>query len=905
MAKAPRQLGPLRRCAKFSEYGGLAGIAKQLKERYVSVDWPKSDRSLETRLGKLDKGDSVWWRNRPAHAECLAQLLSLELLDLGLAGPRAAAHVIEFPEFPGMPPLDLRRAGQWQLGTEKPVVDAEKSSSFSSLEEWFTPSPWQRRPPHELNWLCVADDLERHLLAKSLEAAGHYELAFAQTLEDVSGRLASTKPLVVVVSGLGASAGADFASLALRPEGVGVLVVAPHALPTRPEMGDHGYLSWERESLQGRERVAFDLSASSGGWSKVQRWMWQRFPDWRARFLQWLERHFDKAGKDALYSAAGVQAWLDRFDPQEEWFHTVPDLLSLCLGFESEKKLPFAHDAHAGHKLVAALQRSQPALIGTQLAELCLARWRCSHVAWNGALSLDQWATLAPRAPVVLNDDDLSPIVQGKTAAQRKKAADALSQRLQMANPQSLLQGGLLKPVAGAYDFQHRSLVNLLVRDHLLANMVDAPLSAWVWACFDAQRSRLVDAALDALPLKDIQALASRVMESDPFGVESIGASEAIFYAIGRRIAKTEITSHVDAFVPLAQRVVARLNMDEAEWRLPAPWSRLIDSKEGQLKWISACWAWSLMPAPSWAVDVGWLFPGWDDALPEPPGWLTSLWPAKNVEQLPRDWQFFFQIAGEWVKDLDAPASEVPRILKMAYLVTAAHGGWEAQPSWWEDLLHSDNFHWLDQALVDKFGKAMPQETAKRLWPSYLRWESTEKRGVEAWHRHLWRVRRWLLESLPIPWAIDSSDITGRVYLASCPQTLPPSWRGPLLLSLKAQWETIPFGEEYAFLRRFGSAVANELEQLLGTGALLGGAAARCIWEWNARRAGDLLQHAEKLTPQAWSELFYACPTDQLQMAVDALQAYPDRLSCPERAAWIKQKLPASGGLAQSLLVLL
>ena len=900
MAKTPKQFGPIRRCAKFSEYGGLAEIAKQLQERYASVDWPGGERSLYNELGKLDKGDTAWWRNRPEHAECLAQLLDLELLDLGLAGPRAAAHVMEFPEFPGMPSLDVRRDGQWRLGSEKPVLAEGRSSAPRSLEEWFAPSPWQRRPPYELNWLCVADDLERHLLVKTLEAAGHYELVFAQTLEDVSGRLASTKPLIVVVSGLGANAEDDFASLALRPEGVGLLVIAPHE-PARTAKGDHGYLSWERESLQGRERIAFDLFASGAGWSKVQRWVWKRFPDWRERFLSWLERHFDKAGKDSLYSATGVQAWLDRFDPQEEWFHTVSDLLSLCLGFEGEKKLPNEHDVQAGHTLVAALQRSQPAFVGTQFAELCLARWRCSRVAWNGALSWDEWAALMPRAPVVLGEDDLNLIVQGKTAAQRKKAADALSQRLQMANPQFLLQGGLLKPVSGAYDFQHRSLVSLLVRDQLLAEMVDAPLSDWAWACFDAKRCRLVDAALDALPLKDLQVLASRVAEIEVLGVESIGASEAIFYAIGRRIAKGEITSSVDAFLPLARSVLARLNLDEVASSLPAPWSRSMDSEEDQLEWISACWAWSLMSAPSWAAGASWLFPGWGNVLPEPTGWLTSLWPVKGVEQLPRCWQLFFQIAEEWVKDLDVPTPDVPRILKMAYLVKAAHGGWEAQPSWWEELLHSDSIDWINEALVEGFGKAVPQEAAKRLWPSYVRWEA----GGEAWTNYLWRVRRWLLESLPIPWAIDSLDLAGRVYLASCPQTLPPPWRGLLLLSLKAQWETIPLGEECVFLGRFGPAIANELEQLLGRGALLGGAAARCIWEWNARRAGDLLQHAEMLTPEAWSELFYACPTDQLQMAADALQAYPDRLAYAERAAWIKQKLPASGGLAQSLLALL
>lgn len=906
MARAPRQPGPLRGCEKCKEFGGLPGIAKQLQERYASVDWPPGARTLATLLGKLDSGDAVWWRKRPEHAACLVQLLDLELLDLGLAGPRAAAHVIEFPAFPGMPSLDLRRDGKWQLGSEKPVLTEDRPSSAHSLEEWFAPSPGWHRPPCELNWLCVADDLERHLLAKTLEAAGHYELVFAQTLDDVSGRLASTKPLVVAVSGMGANADADFTALALRPEGVGLLVIAPYALPTRPEMGGHGYLSWERASLQGRERIAFDLSTAGGGlWSKVHRWVWKRFPDWRVRFLAWLERHFDKAGKDSLYSATGVQAWLTRFDPQEEWFHTVSDLLSLCLGFEGEKKLPNEDDAQAGHTLVAALQHSQPAFIGARLAELCLARWRCSHVAWNGALSLDAWAALMPLGPVVLGDDDLTPIVQGRTAAQRKKAADALSQRLQGANPQFLLQGGLLKPVAGTYEFQHRSLANLLVRDQLLADMVDAPLSNWAWACFDAERCRLVDAALDALPLKALQVLASRDTELEALGVAAIGASEAIFYAVGRRIAKGEITSSVDAFVPLARSVLARLDMDEVEWSLPVPWSRSMDSEKDQLEWISACWAWSLMPTPRLASGASWLFPGWDAVLPQPPGWLTSLWPDKDVEQLPRWWQLFFQIAEEWVKDLDAPPPDVPRVLKMAYLVKAAHGGWQAQPSWWDELLHFDNIGWIDEALVDKFGKAMAQEAAKRLWPSYLGWEAAEKTGVESWSRHSWRVRRWLLESLPIPWAIDCLDVAGRVYLASFPQTLPPSWRGPLLLSLNEQWKTIPFGEEFAFLRRFGPTIADELEQLLEHRLLLRGAAANWIWRWNAPRAGDLLQHAEALTAEAWSELFYACPTEQLPMALGALQAHPDRLTRAERAAWVRQKLPASGGLAQSLLALL
>lgn len=903
MARAPSHRGPIRRCEKCSEFGGLPGIAKQLRERYASIKWPEGGRSLETLLDKLDKGVVVWWRNRPDHGKCLVELLDLDLLDLGLTGPKSVAAVMEFSEFPGMPPLDLRRDGNWQLGSEKLVQDSERSFPPKSLDEWFAPSPLQQRhPPAERDWLCVADDLERKLLAKALAAASQYELVFTPTLTDAADRLSSTKPLIVVISGPGADD--DFTSLALRPEHGGLLVIAPYVLPMRTGIGGHEYLGWERMGLQGRERIAFDLSAS-GGWSTARRWVWRHFPDWRARFLKWLERHFDRMGKDSLYSAAGVQTWLDRFDPQEEWFCTVSDLLSLCLGFESEKKLPNADDEQAGHKLVAALRRNQPSFLASRLEDLCLARWKRSDVAWDGALPLDKWATLMPPGPAGLSKSDLDLIAHGKTAAQRQQAADELNQRLQKAEPRSLLEGGLLKPVAGAHDFLYRSLVNLLIRDQLLKEMLDMPLSAWAWTCFDAERCRLVDAALDALPLKQIQVLANRVAEVEPSSLESIGASETIFYAIGRRIARGEIISDVDAFVPLARSVLARLNLDAAAWSVPSPWSRSLESEENQLNWISACWAWSLMPMPSLTAEAGWLFPGWSDVLPEPPGWLTLLWPEKDVEQLPQWWQSFFIIAQEWVKDLDAPAPDVPRILKMAYLVKAAHGGWKAHGAWWEELLHPNNTHWVDDFLINKLFEAVPQEAAKRLWPSYLEWEVVTEQGVKALSRYLWRVRRRLLESLPIPWAIDILNTAGRLYLASCPQTLPPSWRGPLLLSLKAQWETIYREKGFAFLRGFGPAIANELEHLLGHGSLLGRTAASLIWEWNARRAGDLLQHAEALTPEVWSDLFYACPITQLPMAIRALQAHPRTLSHEERTAWVKQNLPASGGFAQSLLALL
>lgn len=901
MAKAPAKDGPIRLSLKFSQHGGFAGLAKKLQDDFASVTWPQGKRSLETQLDKLDKGITVWWQNKPEHAGCLAKLLEVELLDLGLTGERAR-HIVEFTNFPGMPPLDLKRDDVWLLGSEKPDrTSTLETDSLSSLEEWFSPSPWMRRPPSGRDWLCVEDDLEQLMLTKKLEAMGRYDVAFAETLSDVSVRLSSTKPLVVVVRELGGEE--DYRSLALRPDGAGILVVAPCLPSIREATSSHEFGGWERMGLQGRERVAFDLSAN-GTMGDIKRWTWEHHPDWRSRLLLWVERHFDRTGRrDTLYTAAGTMAWLERFDPQAQWFQTPTDLLSLCLGFEGEKKLPREHDSQAGHKLLKALQRNQPAFPSNQLTELCLARWRCARLPWLGAMSLDEWGRLVPLDQGALNPDDLDAIVNGKTALQIKQAAETLRQRVVRASPELMVKSGLLKRVGSAYEFRHRSLVNLLIRDQLLDDMRKAPLSVWAWTCFDTARCRFVDAALDAMPLTEIHALAIRVAEQDTTCIESIGVSEAIFCAVGRRIARGESISPMETFMSVAQRVIVSLDRDDVSAAMPAPRSRALDSEREQLAWISACWAWSLMPRPSSGAPGCWLFPGWSDALPEAPWWIACLWPDKDISQLPEAWQLFFRVIDEWIKDVDVPLPEVPRVLLLAYLAKAARGGWAAQPVWWQELIHRNNHPWINQALIERFGRAGRTEAARRLWPSFVRFESGAHDSLQFIY-HLSSVRRWMLESLPAISVIESLDAAEREYLALCPHTLPPEARGPLLLSFVETGRQLSLGEEVAFIRHFGPSVADELHKLLGRGFVLGLFAASLLWEWNSERAKDLLLNAKDLSQKAWVELFSACPSAYLSIAIDAIQANPAALDLAERQAWVKQKLPGSGGLAPRLMAL-
>ncbi|SEA91817.1 hypothetical protein [Acidovorax soli] len=888
MAKQPAHRGPLRDCPKFDELGGLPGISAALRQRSQSLDWPQGARTLEMQLGLLDRGDSVWWRNRPEHAQSLADLLELELSDLGITDSPSPGFM-EFTQLFGMPPLDLRKGYPWNWSAEKrATAPTSEFDTNSSLEEWLRPTPYAFRPPHEVHWLTVADELERQVLIRSVEAAGHFSVISVSTLDEAAGRLASYKPLVIAVEQFNGDE--DWRALAKRPSGAGLLVIAPCDLPMPTEGESPSYWSWERLNQEEQE-------------VGVTRWVWARSADWRARFLRWLESHFIKSDKDTLYSAKGMGAWLERFDPCEEWFGSVADLLPVCLGFENEKKLPSPNATKAGEKLLRVLQRSQRRMSPDMLRELSLARWGCRETAWSGVLPMQAWAGLMQGNSQASAAIDLDSVVQGKTLAERKRAA----QELQHRQPLEWVRNGLLKAVDDGYDFQQQSLVKLLVRDALLGSMDAGSVEDWAWACFDAQRRGLVDAALDALDATVLQELTSRTMELEHQSTEFIGASDALFCAVGRRIARGNEITEIDAFLPLGCSVIHRLNMADVAWALPAPWTRPVDMPDQQLDWISVCWAWSLMPAPQILAEANWLFPGWGSVADiQVPWWLADLWPEKGAEQLPMHWQRFFLVADEWIKELDHPLPDVPRLLQIAHLGKAAAGGWSAEVAWWQGLWPNESGEfqrWIDQTLIAKFQRSAAENAAKHVWPSYAEWErlAQDKYGF----KYLRPMRRWLLEMLPAAWVLEQLDETGRCYFASCPQTLPPQWRGPLLLSVKEQWATVPAGKARDFLRRYGSSIGGELAEVIESESTLAWAAGSLIWAWNGAKARELLKQPDRLEASAWRILFDNCPTESLSLALDVLRKFPEMIEANERLEWARSRLPSSGIIAKGLLELM
>lgn len=898
-------LNPVRTAQKGKKFPSFGATARALLKTYPENKWGIKSRSLETQIGKLDKGDITWWTNHAEIAQALAELLELTLQDLGLHGNESETPGFVFSEFPGLKPLDLKREKPWKIGIEE-SDEKRNDSKFGkpTLREWLDPEPTAWRAPYDLHWLHIADALERRLLTRHLAATSRYKVVFTDTLEMASAQLQDVKPLILVVEGDVSEE--DFKTLGLRDRFAGLLVIAPKAVPVRQETDSLKDMRWERMSLQREERRQFDLAAPGD----IKCWAWTLQPDWRAGILKWVEKRLDRHEADTLFDAQSMGLWLERFDPLGHWFETTADVLHLCeIGhLQSHKKLPKPNDVQAGDKLTRLLFSNKSSKRGDQIKQWAVARWSRLDLAWRGTLPMVDWLLLLPASQLPPTSEEVLAIASAKTALERKKTAARVIGLLEAGNPEALRASGLLKEDAtGQLDFEHPTLVRLIVRDKLMQQIAEEPAPAWALACFDTDRSLLVDAALDVLSLDALMRAVQRLLLEDANNANSaaaLGASEALFVALGRRITNREVID--DQFLPLlmqlASTVTARLDLEASAYSLPMPWSRLRDTPAQQLAWIGTCWAWSFqVKAPDKQVDElpsNWLFPGWSESLPPSPDWLNHLWPEGESEQLGNAWKYFFKVADEWVKNWDQPLDNPPRILKPALLGRAAHGAWAAEQAWWKDLIAHET-PWAAGVLLVQF-EAAGKSAAARLWPSFLAFEmANEESGtMSLWIVQLSPVRLWLLARLLPDEVLAGLTPKELNHLSSFPQILPPAFRAPLLLARCQHISFESFADIEPFIARFGPEVLPALPELL-THDWLGSAAAKYLWAWDGSAAERLL-HDDATDFLARHHLINACPANKTALAAAVLLENP--ALCADYSFWARDRLPTAGINAQALV---
>ncbi|MFM9901268.1 MAG: hypothetical protein ACKVOT_09645, partial [Polaromonas sp.] len=753
-----------------------------------------------------------------------------------------------------------------------------------------------------------------------LLAAGRFDVLVVPTLADAAEPLRGGKPLIVSVS---ASSGeADFYAMADRPDSAGFLVIAPFLFPVqmRSSAADSFY-DWDRLALRGRERRKFEVT-HPGALNDFKRWTWMLSPDWREKLLDWVGHRLDRHHPESLFTANEAQKWLADFDPQSVWFSTPSNLLQLCQLMNSRKP-PKVTDRDCGVKLAKALFKAGPAYRHEQMQTLVQARWDTREVQWRSSLPMSAWLSLSPDALVAVSPAAIEQSASGKNLATVKKELAKLRIAAELGHADALLASGLIQVDAdadGNYDFQHRTLATLLVRDQLLQQMATKVAEDWGWACFDEQRRPLVDAVLDAMSLEQLVGTSQRACAGSAEGDASaamIGAREALFVALGRRIAGGNAIEAADV-LPLARCVIAQLDMASATWTIPAPYSRPTQTDDDSLQWLTACWAWSLLPTTdeASAPDESWLFPGWCQALPETPPWVNELWVDEKSEPASPAWLQFLVVIDEWLKDVDAPVADAPRALHVGLLARAAGGRWSPDLSWWKSV---NECRWAQDALIarlEALGARDAPQIALLLWPSWLAFERSFPDN-SSWLATVSRIRRWLLGTMKNLAALEALNEDDLWYLARLPVSLPPEIRPllfkkltPLLLkelpsTLVAALEQSPaifaLGQEEEFFERFGAGIAHLLHGFLAH-ERLGFAAATCLWRWDAEAASQCLQDSQLLDAPARQHLLMTCPAAHLPMAVLILKTNPELFDMTYLDGWARPQLPNAGASAPVLL---
>ena len=904
---------PVTSAPKYRDFGSDRKLAKALIDGFPHVAWGCQAPALAAKIGALNKGDATWWRTRSEPTQTLANLLEIPIEDLGVLAS-SASFIVSFADFPALKPLDLKREAPWRLGQE--VLDASQAKNEhgrETLDEWLEPNPASWRPPSGRAWLHVESPIEQQLLTQKLLAAGHFDVLVVSTLADAEEQLLGGKPLIVSVSEKGGEA--DIYAMAGRPaDSAGLLVIAPFALPMleKATVAYHFYgLEWGKSRDMRRSDVT-----QSDVYRGFKRWRWVLSPDWRVKLTTWVGARLDRHHPDVLFSKEDAQKWLGRFDPQSVWFSTPSDLLQLCqlMNTMVSRKLPSPEDLDGGKKLAKALFKDGPAYRQAQMAELVHKRWDYSELPWCGSLPMHVWLSLSPDALVAVSPAAIAKSANSKNLVTVRKELAKLAVSAELGHPEALLASGLLQPdSAGDYDFQYQTLAGLLVRDKLLHQVANEAAEKWGWACFDAQRRLVVDAVLDAMSLDQLVVASKRVCDGTADGDASaavVGALEALFVAVGRRIAGGAVINAAD-LMPLAQCVISRLDMTSVDWALPVPWSRPTQTANERLQWITACWAWSLLRNES-APDVNWLFPGWCQTLPEAPWWVSTLWFDEKYEPASPTWLRFLQVVDEWAKKLDEPVADAPPALHIALLARAAAGHWLPDLTWWAS---ANECVWAQDALIERLeglGGSKAAEYALRLWPSRLEFERKGSAEDKYLVLPTSKVRRWLLGAMSPADAIDLLREEDVWHLTGVPVSLPPDFRPqllkkltPLLLAaLEKNPLTIAYGQEEKFFERFGSAIAPLLCDFLAHDRL-GFAAATCLWGWDGETASQRLQNYQHLGPMARQHLLMSCPAAYLSVATQALQANPAFFDSPALELWARQKLPNAGTSAPVLMAVL
>ncbi|MDR8029509.1 hypothetical protein KPA93_17810 [Burkholderia cenocepacia] len=877
-------------------------IAIRIKKRFRSIDAFAAElvkshhefgsmmpRSLSARIGALDKGESAWWEKRKACLDRLLEVLGMEASELKTR--RAASrYIFSFPAFPEVPPLDFRRHETWQIGEPTlaqpgPQSNHDRYRDRPALQFWFESAGFA---PEKIQWLQVEDAVEYEMLTRRLAASDRRELLATPTLGDAIDthldRLLDTSPLILVCESASYDDILRFARM--HRSGSPRLIVAPCPAPSPDIIA--------REQERGGVFESVSSSASGDhqvGPLSVEKWSWTLKRDWRALMLRWLERHFNDNEVGTAFNYEVAHTLLEKFDRDAQWFSTVYEVLVLCHAIDAyaQQTLEDAltSKGRASDLLQLLLDRDKTQL--KLLRQLIAARWKRWDLPWLGGIDESEWHALSDR------QHDLD----------------------------SLKDKQIIVRVEKGFDFANPIAARLLLREHLDGVLRKGQTASWAPACFDAQRRLLLDAALDAVAIDVLDRLPAQ-LDRDSDMVETRGAIEALFVAIGRRLIRADPV-HESQFA-VADLVLRQVRCEQG---LPLPISRSLATHDVQLEWIAVCWAWSLAAPPVAGWDESWFFPGWraapcdrmDERLTMPERYEQGS-TAERWGKLATPLRAFLSVVARWMKDQTMPLQydNMPSVFQIALLAHAAAGKWPVDVSWWYGILGIPAAEAALCDLVDSWGTTSERTMAQTWWPSLIRCLELESRAGAPWNRFMGKAPRSkradskqpaLLNRVMAHLEDDADAELSRLgeddirFLCLQPDALSARFKRALLrLVMDDSRFKLADWEAPGFLLRFGPDIAADLESLLAHDKL-GPHAAQLLWEWRPSDPRHLLGAKSPLCRSGVQNLLLTSPPESIAIAIARLQREPDVFAPQTRRQWALARLPDARQHAPALLQML
>jgi hypothetical protein len=839
-------------------------LAKRVLELWA--DPTQSHRNIGIKLLELQRGKRSWWMKRPSAAEALATALEVDLATLQLARAPGTG-LFSFEDFAQARGFDAQHEEPCALGNE----------------DWFEPlgevSRWIHAPPGS---------------GRSFAASFHHHrygarLVRALTLSEALAQL--PRPESVIIEVEHAEEQDKLLEQQLLEWKAPVLVIAP-------------FPSWALRNARTVQALSGRESPHPEGAQWPEYRTWQPHPQWRTRFIEWISQRVEP---DVRFNPRELRAWLDREDPQARLFTTPGDLLPLCafahetggkawmLKARREFTEQWLKDRFSQEDETPSPQALWLRYQGQEAVRALVHHWFQSGMPWIAPLPKERWLEFLPEAPFDLTtvkrltDAMVSLKSQRERAHKRAELIAALGTTHREDAFLHLVSARFFQPHgSGTWSFRFAWLANLMAKELVMEALHASPPEQWGHWIVGPGRWEVIDGMLDELKERELLELVGRATTGFRLSsLGAIGAAEALFAAIGRRLRADGTRLDAASIMPLwhLQRTTLVTKIDggahvpltrpsSAAWKTPP-------------QWLDDCWTWSLRveAAPVLAPELEWLYPGWSrPSLSRLPGWMNTVTPTPAL----------FTLAPEVIARCQGSSVplHLPSFLLPACWLAAEERAWTLEVEHLKALSREPQaLAHLLEALSQRSPEAR-QKMAARFWKLCV----TPRPDLYTQEKPDSPLRRFIDEHLSAEELRATLTDERLPELASNLQGVPPRLRHVVLKETLTRRPDI----RASTLFKERDELSAECLELLLPHHKSPRIVIQSIWKRFPQRAMELTQEAvfrgdERL--QHWIE---SAPQELYPQLLELLEASPSALQ-PWAQMWLARWLPNAGPLADRI----